>query len=95
MGCMYRIGTGYDVHRLVAERRLILGGVQIPWEKGLLGHSDADVLIHAVMDAMLGACGQLAETPKGSGTFMVNLLDALSTASGTQLEELMNVEEIK
>ena len=45
--------------------------------------------------AMLGACGQLAETPKGSGTFMVNLLDALSTASGTQLEELMNVEEIK
>jgi len=52
---MYRIGTGYDVHRLVPERRLILGGVQIPWEKGLLGHSDADVLIHAVMDAMLGA----------------------------------------
>ena len=50
-----RIGTGYDVHRLAEGRALILGGVQIPYEKGLLGHSDADVLIHAVMDALLGA----------------------------------------
>ena len=50
-----RIGHGYDVHRLVPDRKLILGGVEIPWEKGLLGHSDADVLTHAVMDAMLGA----------------------------------------
>ena len=50
-----RIGQGYDVHRLVEERRLILGGVEIPYEKGLLGHSDADVLVHAVMDALLGA----------------------------------------
>ena len=50
-----RIGHGYDVHRLVAERALILGGVQIPYEYGLLGHSDADVLLHAVMDALLGA----------------------------------------
>ena len=50
-----RIGYGYDVHRLVEGRRLILGGVDIPWEKGLLGHSDADVLLHALMDAMLGA----------------------------------------
>lgn len=50
-----RIGMGYDVHRLTEDRRLILGGVEIPWEKGLLGHSDADVLIHAVMDALLGA----------------------------------------
>lgn len=50
-----RIGIGYDVHRLVADRKLILGGVEIPWEKGLLGHSDADVLLHAVMDALLGA----------------------------------------
>lgn len=50
-----RIGTGYDVHRLVPERKLILGGVDIPFEKGLLGHSDADVLLHAIMDAMLGA----------------------------------------
>ncbi len=50
-----RIGHGYDVHRLVPERRLILGGVDIPYEKGLLGHSDADVLTHALMDALLGA----------------------------------------
>lgn len=50
-----RVGMGYDVHRLVEERRLILGGVEIPYEKGLLGHSDADVLLHAIMDAMLGA----------------------------------------
>ena len=52
-----RIGFGYDVHRLVEERKLILGGVEIPYEKGLLGHSDADVLVHALMDAMLGAAG--------------------------------------
>ena len=52
-----RIGHGYDVHRLVDGRKLILGGVHIPWEKGLLGHSDADVLTHAIMDALLGAAG--------------------------------------
>ena len=52
-----RIGHGYDVHRLVECRDLILGGVTIPFEKGLLGHSDADVLLHAVMDALLGAAG--------------------------------------
>ena len=50
-----RVGMGYDVHKLTEGRKLILGGVDIPWEKGLLGHSDADVLIHAVMDALLGA----------------------------------------
>lgn len=50
-----RIGHGYDVHKLVEKRKLILGGVDIPYEKGLLGHSDADVLLHAVMDALLGA----------------------------------------
>lgn len=53
---MIRIGTGYDVHRLTENRKLILGGVDIPYEKGLLGHSDADVLLHAISDAMLGAC---------------------------------------
>lgn len=52
-----RIGHGYDVHRLVPDRKLILGGVEIPWEKGLLGHSDADALTHAVIDALLGAAG--------------------------------------
>ncbi len=50
-----RIGHGYDVHKLVEDRRLILGGVDIPYEKGLLGHSDADVLLHAISDALLGA----------------------------------------
>ena len=50
-----RIGTGFDVHRLTEGRKLILGGVDIPYEKGLLGHSDADVMVHALMDAMLGA----------------------------------------
>ena len=53
-----RIGHGYDVHRLVGGRKLILGGVEIPYELGLDGHSDADVLLHAVMDALLGAAGQ-------------------------------------
>ncbi|NLW46646.1 MAG: 2-C-methyl-D-erythritol 2,4-cyclodiphosphate synthase [Firmicutes bacterium] len=52
-----RIGQGFDVHRLVSGRRLILGGVEVPYEMGLLGHSDADVLIHALMDALLGAIG--------------------------------------
>ncbi len=52
-----RIGHGYDVHKLVENRRLVLGGVDIPYEKGLLGHSDADVLLHAVSDALLGAAG--------------------------------------
>ncbi|MEA5085177.1 MAG: 2-C-methyl-D-erythritol 2,4-cyclodiphosphate synthase [Lachnospiraceae bacterium] len=50
-----RIGSGYDVHRLVENRKLIIGGVEIPYEKGLLGHSDADVLTHSIMDALLGA----------------------------------------
>lgn len=51
-----RIGHGYDVHKLVENRKLILGGVEIPYEKGLLGHSDADVILHAIMDSLLGAC---------------------------------------
>jgi 2-C-methyl-D-erythritol 2,4-cyclodiphosphate synthase len=55
MSVYFRIGHGYDVHRLVPGRALVLGGVTIPYEKGLLGHSDADVLTHAVMDALLGA----------------------------------------
>ncbi|MBC8544892.1 2-C-methyl-D-erythritol 2,4-cyclodiphosphate synthase [Bianquea renquensis] len=53
-----RVGIGYDVHRLAQERRLVLGGVEIPYPLGLAGHSDADVLIHAMMDALLGAIGQ-------------------------------------
>ena len=59
-----RIGHGYDVHRLTEGRALILGGVAVPYEKGLLGHSDADVLTHAVMDALLGAAGLGADSMK-------------------------------
>lgn len=55
---VFRVGNGYDVHRLADARKLILGGVEIPYGKGLLGHSDADVLVHSVMDALLGACGE-------------------------------------
>lgn len=54
---MIRIGQGFDVHQLVAGRKLIIGGVELPFEKGLLGHSDADVLLHAITDALLGAAG--------------------------------------
>lgn len=78
---MIRIGHGYDVHKLVAGRKLILGGVTVPYEKGLLGHSDADVLVHAVMDAMLGAAalgdiGQLFpdSDPKYCGADSILLL---------------------
>ena len=53
-----KVGRGYDVHRLVPERKLIIGGGCIPFEKGLLGHSDADVLCHAIADSLLGACGE-------------------------------------
>lgn len=55
---MLRIGMGYDVHRLVEKKDLIIGGIKIPHDKGLLGHSDADVLLHAIMDALLGAIGE-------------------------------------
>jgi 2-C-methyl-D-erythritol 2,4-cyclodiphosphate synthase len=55
LNTQFRIGFGYDIHRLVENRKLIIGGIEIPFEKGLLGHSDADVLLHAICDAMLGA----------------------------------------
>lgn len=79
-----RIGHGYDVHRLVEDRDLILGGVQIPYEKGLLGHSDADVLLHAIADALLGAAGlgdigrHFPDTdPAYKGADSMKLLDAV------------------
>ena len=56
---MVRVGMGYDVHKLTEGRDLILGGVKIPWELGLLGHSDADVVVHAIMDALLGAAAYI------------------------------------
>ncbi len=67
-----RVGIGLDVHRLVNGRRLVLGGVDIPYEKGLLGHSDADVLTHALMDALLGAAGPGRYRAGTSRTPMMN-----------------------
>ena len=85
-----RIGMGYDVHRLVTGRDLILGGVKIPYEKGLLGHSDADVLLHAIMDALLGAAamGDIGKhfpdtDPKYEGVSSLGLLKQV----GQLLEE--------
>jgi len=76
-----RVGMGYDVHRLAEDRKMILGGVEIPYEKGLLGHSDADVLVHAIMDALLGAAalGDIGKhfpdtDPKYKGISSIELL---------------------
>lgn len=81
-----RIGQGYDVHRLTEGRKLILGGVEVPYEKGLLGHSDADVLVHAVMDALLGAAalGDIGEhfpdtDEKYRGISSIRLLEHVRT----------------
>lgn len=82
-----RIGTGYDVHRLVENRELIIGGVAIPYEKGLMGHSDADVLIHAIMDALLGAAA-LGDI----GRHFPDTDEAYKGASG--LELLKKVKEL-
>ncbi len=83
---MIRVGMGYDVHRLVEGRKLVLGGVEIPYEKGLLGHSDADVLIHAVMDALLGACGERdigVHFPPGDDSYKgISSLKLLEKVSG-------------
>ena len=93
-----RIGQGYDVHRLVAERPLILGGIEIPYEKGLLGHSDADVLLHAISDALLGAAalGDIGahfpdSDPAYRGADSAELLRAvgdLIRASGYEIENI-------
>ena len=74
---MIRVGYGYDVHRLVEGRKLILGGVDIPFEKGLLGHSDADVLLHAVSDALMGAAalGDIIDWARNNGYEFKSLND--------------------
>ena len=94
-----RIGHGYDVHRLVEGRRLILGGVEIPWEKGLLGHSDADVLTHALMDALLGAAalgdiGRLFpdKDPAYEGADSVELLRKVTALLREQGYRIANVD---
>lgn len=94
-----RIGHGYDVHRLVEGRKLILGGVDIPWEKGLLGHSDADVLIHAVMDAMSGAArlGDIGKLfpdtdPAYSGISSLKLLREVGRLLGEKGYRVVNID---
>ena len=91
---MIRVGMGYDVHKLTEGRDLILGGVKIPWEKGLLGHSDADVVVHAIMDALLGAAAlrdigrHFPDTdPQYKGISSIKLLQHV----GKLLEEKMYV----
>lgn len=96
---MLRIGQGYDVHRLVEGRDLILGGVKIEFEKGLLGHSDADVLVHALMDAILGAAGlgdigkHFPDTdPQYKGISSLELLEAVMDKVRKLGYELVNAD---
>ena len=94
-----RIGMGYDVHRLVEDRDLILGGVRIPYEKGLLGHSDADVLLHAIMDALLGAAalGDIGKhfpdtDPAYKGASSLKLLEHVGDLIGQELYVISNID---
>jgi len=94
-----RIGNGYDLHRLVRDRKLILGGVEIPYEKGLLGHSDADVLTHAIMDAMLGALalGDIGHyfpptDPKWAGADSIMLLQQVQELIAAQGWRVNNID---
>ena len=94
-----RIGHGYDVHRLTAGRRLILGGVDIPYERGLLGHSDADVLLHAVMDALLGAAAlpdigrQFPDSdPRYAGADSLGLLRTVSALLKVHNWQVVNLD---
>ena len=96
-----RIGIGYDVHRLVEDRKLILGGVEIPYEKGLLGHSDADVLVHAVMDALLGAAalGDIGQhfpdnDPQYKGISSILLLEKVGQLLNEKGYRVVNVDSI-
>ena len=96
-----RIGHGYDVHRLVEGRKLILGGVDIPWEKGLLGHSDADVLVHAVMDALTGAArlGDIGKLfpdtdPRYAGISSLKLLAEVGRLLGEKGFVVVNIDAV-
>ena len=96
---MFRIGHGYDVHKLGEGRRLIIGGVDIPHETGLIGHSDADVLTHAVMDALLGAAalgdigGMFPDTdPKYEGADSIELLRRVAAAVGEKGYAISNID---
>ena len=94
-----RVGLGYDVHKLAEERKLILGGVEIPYEKGLLGHSDADVLVHAIMDALLGAAalGDIGKhfpdtDPAYKGISSIRLLEQVGKLIEDKLYVIGNID---
>ena len=94
-----RIGTGYDVHRFAEGRKLVLGGVEIPYEKGLLGHSDADVLTHAIMDALLGAAalGDIGQhfpdtDPEFAGVSSIELLKRVQRMLDEKLYVIGNID---
>ena len=96
---MFRIGHGYDVHKLPEGRKLILGGVDIPDEKGLLGHSDADVLVHAIMDSMLGALalGDIGKhfpdnDDKHKGADSLKLLERVTEIIGENGYKISNID---
>ncbi len=98
---MYRIGNGYDVHRLVEGRKLILGGVEIPHTMGLDGHSDADALLHALCDALLGACGggdigaHFPDTDaKWKGVSSILLLERVAEICAEKNRSIVNVDAI-
>ena len=98
---MYRVGLGYDVHKLVEGRDLIIGGVKIPYEMGLLGHSDADVLIHAIMDALCGAAklGDIGKLfpdtdPKYKGISSVLLLKYVKDELDKKGWRVVNIDSI-
>lgn len=94
-----RVGIGYDVHRLAEGRDLIIGGVKIPYEKGLLGHSDADVLLHAIMDALLGAAamGDIGKhfpdtDPKYEGASSIKLLEHVGELLEQESYQIVNID---
>lgn len=100
-----KVGIGYDFHRLVKNRKLILGGIEIPWDKGLLGHSDGDVLLHALGDAILGACGKrdigyyFPDTdPKYKGISSVKLIEEIMhicrSNSRIALTNIINIDSV-
>jgi 2-C-methyl-D-erythritol 2,4-cyclodiphosphate synthase len=98
---MHRIGFGYDIHRLEAGRRLILGGIDIPFGAGLLGHSDGDALVHAVIDALLGALGEgdigarFPDTdPRTEGSRSVGLLQSVMGLLRSRGAEIVNVDTV-
>ena len=97
--CNFRIGHGYDVHKLVMDRKLILGGVEVPHTQGLLGHSDADVLVHAVMDAIIGALalGDIGKhfpdtDPKYKGISSMKLLGEVKKLMDSEGAVVVNID---